>query len=399
MRSLRDATAAERILLSAFARDAGVYDRTGGGHLNRYHLFVDRSLALLRSGGRLGLVLPWGMASDRAAATLRRRLFERCDTDRLVAFENTNAIFPIHRGVRFVLWTATTGRATVATRCRIGERSLDALDQHPPPTAHTWSLSPAFLRRVSGEGLDVPWLRSADDVALVDRLHARWPALASAEGWHVTFGRELNATDDRGWFTPAGAGPRVIDGRHLTPFRLERDRSERRIREEAVPALLARVPAVSRTRLAYRDVASSTNRLTLIAALLPPDVVSTHTVFCLRTALGLDRQRALCALLNSFVANYLVRLRVTTHVSTYLVEALPVPLPSAATCAQLARDAHALERGDDPGGVSAARLQARCAREYGLEAHELAHVLDTFPLVDGAARQAVVEAFAVTSGE
>ena len=41
-----------------------------------------------------------------------------------------------------------------------------------------------------------------------------------------------------------------------------------------------------RSRLAYRDVASSTNRLTLIAAIVPPGVLTTHTLFCSREASG-----------------------------------------------------------------------------------------------------------------
>ena len=72
-------------------------------------------------------------------------------------------------------------------------------------------------------------------------------------------------------------------------------------------------------------MAGATNRLTLIAAILPADCVSTHTVFCLRTPLPISAQHFLCGLFNSFVLNYLVRLRVTTHVTTAIVQRLPVP--------------------------------------------------------------------------
>ena len=37
--------------------------------------------------------------------------------------------------------------------------------------------------------------------------------------------------------------------------------------------------------LAYREVAAATNRLTLIAAILPADTITTHTVFCLKEPL------------------------------------------------------------------------------------------------------------------
>jgi hypothetical protein len=45
--------------------------------------------------------------------------------------------------------------------------------------------------------------------------------------------------------------------------------------------------------------------------------------------LPLEDQRVLCALLNSFVANYLMRLRVNTHVSAALISRLPVPVVRA----------------------------------------------------------------------
>ena len=49
--------------------------------------------------------------------------------------------------------------------------------------------------------------------------------------------------------------------------------------------------------------------------MLPANVVSTHTVFCLKTDLDERSQWCLLGLMNSLVANYLVRLNVTTHVT------------------------------------------------------------------------------------
>ena len=51
-----------------FARDAGVYTAQSSGHANRYQLFAERALALTRRGGRLGLVLPSGLATDHGSA-------------------------------------------------------------------------------------------------------------------------------------------------------------------------------------------------------------------------------------------------------------------------------------------------------------------------------------------
>ena len=165
----------------------------------------------------------------------------------------------------------------------------------------------------------------------------------------------------------------MIDGKHLDSFRLAATAPTRAISRDAAATLLDPRKTFDRTRLAYRDVASATNRLTLIAALLPRGVVSTHTVFCLKTPLGEPDQYCLLALLNSLVANYLVRLQVTTHVTTALMSRLPVPRPAAGSVEfqQLIALARVLER-DGLGNTEAyANLNALVARLYGLSRRSL----------------------------
>ncbi len=146
-------------------------------------------------------------------------------------------------------------------------------------------------------------------------------------------------------------------------------------------------------RLAYRDVASATNRLTLIAAVLPAHCVSTHTLFCLRTPLPSRAQHLLCGLFNSFVVNYLVRLRVTTHVTTGTVERLPIPTvgTAPAACREIAALARLLARRRDPSAL--ARLNARVATLYQLSAAEFEHILATFPLIPAEERHLALKVF------
>jgi hypothetical protein len=156
-----------------------------------------------------------------------------------------------------------------------------------------------------------------------------------------------------------------------------------------------RVPR--RARLAYRDVASATNRLTLIAAIIPARAVTTHTLFCVRTPLPLARQRVLCALLNSYVANYLVRLRVNTHVTVSLISRLPVPtlLPTHRLFARLVACAEALSTGTGPIEEmdEYAETQAISAYLYRLSPSQFEHVLSTFPLVPSQVRQMALDRF------
>lgn len=399
----RDRARREARQLVAFARRSRIYRASGRGHPNRFQLFTERILALTRCGGRIGLVLPWGFASDQGCSALRRHLIEHSDLNTLVGFDNADGLFPIHRSVRFLALTATTGRPTRRIRCRLGERDPHALDSIPDrpaesgPTDFPLVLSPALIERLSGPELAIPDLRTPLDLVIAERLATDIPPLASPSGWNVRFGRELNATDDRAHFRPVcERGLPVVEGKHVYPFRVLVDRCTWSIRPGDAAKLLEAARTFNRPRLAYRDVAGATNQLTLIAAIVPAGTVTTHTLFCLRTRLSISDQQVLCGLLNSYVANYLVRQRVTTHLGVATLSRLPVPRPPANSSAhrELAALAAKLAVCPEPDRDPAhARLQAVAALAYGVTQKEFAHVLSTFPLVAVAAREEAQRSF------
>jgi len=376
-----------------FTRDAGVYSAQSDGHANRYQLFVERAIALTRPGGRIGLVLPSGLATDQGSAPLRRQLLSRCRVDAIVGMDNRRGVFPIHRSVRFLMVTASAGEPTQRIACRLDvddPAELETMAEDSSEARFPVRISPALLERISGPGLAIPTLRAATDLAIVERAAALFPPLGDTEGWAVRFGRELNASDDRGSFQARGLP--VVEGKHIEPFRVALDSVRHRVGAAEARRLL-RSDRHEHPRLAYRDVAGATNRLTLIAAVLPARCVSTHTVYCLRTTLPSHAQHLLCGLFNSFVVNYLVRLRVTTHVTTGTVERLPIPPPEAApaACREIAVLARLLARRASPAAL--ARLNARVAEIYQLSAAEFEHILGTFPLIPRAERDEALRIF------
>jgi hypothetical protein len=386
-------------LLTRFVRQSGVYKACVEGHANQYQLFVERSVSLLKRGGRLGLVVPWGLATDHGSAALRRLLFERCATDAIVGFENSGGIFPIHRGVRFLLLSTSPGGATREVRCRLGERSPAVLDEayagSTPDQAggRGITLTPALLRRLSGPGLAIPYIRRREELQLLERLVAAHPAMADERGWRARFGRELNRSDDKALFARRKTGMPVVEGKHVDPFTVRLEDCSLRIRSTNDLSKSALLDAVGRHRLAYRDVASATNRLTLISAIVPPGAVTVHTLCCLRDPMPLDDQIVLCGLLNSFVANFLVRLWVTTHLGSATVERLPVPRPAAASEAagRLRELGRALLRAGGRDASAAAEVQGLAAMLYGLSPAEFDLVLGSFPLVEEHLRAAAAE--------
>lgn len=388
--------------LLRFVHESGAYTAQSHGHSNRYQLFIERAIALTRPGGRLGLVLPSGLTTDHGNAALRRRLLRDCDVDALVGFDNHAAVFPIHRSLRFVLITATAGGPTRSIACRLGERdpaSLGELGDEPAGTSPWFPvrLTPGLIERLSGVALAIPDLRSPVDVAIVERAAALFRPLGADDGWAAAFGRELNATDDRARFGRPGEGLPVIEGKHVDPFSVRIANCRYSIGRRAL-ALALGGRLITRPRLAYRDIASPTNRLTLIAAILPAGCASTHTVLCLRTPLPLAAQHFLCGLFNSLVVNYFVRMRVTTHVTTAVVERLPIPTKEE--CPSAFRAIAALSRGLTRRWNLEhwVRLQTLAAEIYQLSDNELQHVLDSFPLIPKEDRDRVFREFTSRRG-
>lgn len=372
--------------VTRFIRESGLYEASGRGHVNLYQPFVERALDLARTGGQIGLVLPWGLASDDGAAELRARLLDRCRVSTLIGLDNAGGIFDVHRGVRFLAVVASPGGRTDELPMIGGVSSLREIerlchDDREQPDARR--ISRGTLSASGGAQRRIPDVRRDGDVALLDHVCGRWPALGSASGWRVEFGRELNVTDDRDAFGDRGLP--VIEGKHIQPFVTDVTAPRHRITEAAARAALPS-RAFEHARLAYRDVSAVSNRQSLIAAVIPAKVVTTHTLFCLKTQLDLDAQHFLCACFNSYVLNAVVRLLMGGHLTTSLVESLPVP-PWTGSRRQrrIAALTRRLSSRGPHSGVSG-RVQGLVAAEYGVDGPTFDDILRRFPLVPEAER-------------
>ena len=390
-----DGAAAGTTELLAFISGSGQFRLQGRGHSNLYQLFAERGLSLLKPGGRAGMILPAGFGTDQAGGLLRQYFFDRTVVDTYTTLENRGGIFPIHRALKFLLITFTNSGRTVALPSRTAVRSADVLDRVPDSgeSGHEVRLPIELIARMSGAGLAVPEIRTPLDLEIASSIAFRVPASADPEGWGIHFGRELNATDDRHHFVD-GPGLPVIEGKHVRPFAVDTERATSRVPLATAVRLLDGATTFMRRRLAYRDVASASNRMTLIAAIVPAKTITTHTVFCLKESLDEDAQLFLCALFNSFVANYLIRMRVGTHVTAAIVAQLPLPRPPAASRAFRTIVAGARTLAVENDLPTVARLNATVAQLYGLNTRQFGHVLETFPLVEAETREHARRSFA-----
>jgi hypothetical protein len=375
--------------LTRFSRESGCFRFQSGGHANLYQLFTERMLQLAAPGGRVGILTPSGLFSDHGCAELRRHLLGRMNVDSLIMFDNREAVFPIHRSVRFAVFTATKGPAARELRTRAGVRDPAALDDVPDEgdvPGHV-AIPLTLINRFSRDDLAVPDLRTDADRALLAHVVSTIPPLADPRGWNARVGRELNATDDRRYFSASGLP--VLEGKAIDPFRVNVAAAAAFIDPSTLARVFGARVTAARARLGYREVAASTNALTLIAAMIPARVVTTHTIFCVKQPDDPEVHLFLCGIFNSYVANWLVRLRGSTHVPASLIHELPVPAPAATD--PLFLEIRDLAKAAPNDRAGRANLQAAVAELYRLSPEQFSHLLGTFPLVPERDRDAALE--------
>jgi hypothetical protein len=169
-------------------------------------------------------------------------------------------------------------------------------------------------------------------------------------------------------------------------------------------------------RLGFRDIARSTDARTMIAAILPRAVFAGNTLNLVESPEH-TTTLFLSAVMNSFAADYILRLKVTAHCNMFYIYQLPVPrltrkdaafAPIVERAARLICTtpefddlAKEVGLGSHRNGVKDPAKRARIRAEldglvahlYGLTEDEFAYILTTFPLVDQSVKDAALQAY------
>ncbi|HVY13961.1 MAG TPA: hypothetical protein VHB27_01945 [Rhodopila sp.] len=347
--------------------------RGASGSLDLYRLFAERALSLAAEDGTIGLVLPSAFHANAGAARLRRHYLDSTRIDWCLSFENRSRWFDIDSRFKFDLIVARRPGPTHALRCGFYLGHLAEVEE----SGRTMTYPRGFLDAAGGVHLTPPELRGVKDLRLAERLYTN-PVRFGAwcEARRIRFGCDLHMTADAALFRPAGEGGLVLhEGKTFHQFTTFWDTEPRySVNEEALRPAIA--TASRHVRLAFRDIARSNDERTMIACLAPAGTVFGHTATVEQAPWARDPTDAalLCAVLNSFPFDWLIRQKAATHLSLYLLNDLPMP---ALTPAQATFLASAATRGVPP-PAERARMDAVVAHGYGLDRAHYARLLAGF---------------------
>ena len=178
-----------------YADSAHPFQHQGSADLNLYKLFLETAYALLRSGGRIGFLIPSGLYSDHGTGALRDLFLGRCRWEWLFGFENREGVFPIDSRFKFNPIIVEKGGHTEAIRTAFMRRSLDDWERAEEiATPYTR----AQVTQFSPKSRAILEIQSKRDLKILEKIYANAVLLGDEgpDGWGVQYGTEFHMTND-----------------------------------------------------------------------------------------------------------------------------------------------------------------------------------------------------------
>ena len=350
---------------------------TTGGNLDLFRLFAERNMELTAADGSVGVLLPSAFHANEGTTGIRRLYLQHTDLRWCLSFENRRRIFDIDSRFKFDLIVAHRPGPTRSLRCGFYLESIE--DATNKDKIMNYDLS--FLEQTGGSNLTPLELRGTGGLRIAETMFACPDRLADwCADRHIRFGNDLHMTADSRHFQPAGAASLILhEGKTIHRYTDCRDSKPRySVAPEALKPAVAE--AATHSRLVFRDIARSNDERTMIACIAPPGTVFGHTATVEKAPWARDIMDALvlCALFNSFPFDWLVRQKTATHLSLYLLNALPVPDFTARERRFLTSAVLRISCTGGGDSADSAAIDAIVARAYGLNRAQYEHLLGEF---------------------
>jgi len=417
-----------------------------GNKPNLYCLFTEQCKNLLRKGGYCGIVIPSGIYSDLGTRQLREMLFEQSKITGLFCFENRKEIFEgVHRSFKFVVLSFEKGGSTIKFPTSFMRHDVEELVHFPQ--YGSVNISVDLIKRLSPNSFSIIEFKNEQEISISEAV-SNYPLLGGeTSGWNIElYGEEMNMTRSSGNFLTQPAKFVLYEGGMIWHFTNKFSDArywinEKDIKEDFLSKKVKRIEGLNEQpknlkndyetyRLAIRKIASNTNERTLITTIIPKYAIAGNSLTVNfpfqhdkkkynELNFGNDELFVLTSILNSYVADYILRARVTTNLNLFFLYQLPVPRlnpqdkwykPIVARAARLIctteefaelwEEVMGNKWSEDKAATQEyernklrAELDGIIAHIYGLTEEEFAYILSTFPIVPQAQKVATQNAY------
>lgn len=387
------------------------------GEPDLYVAFTELLYKLTRVGGHGALLIPAGLIRSLSTETLRRALVEGTDDLAFTIMENRARHFAIDTRFKFLVvnYRRKASSSKALAEVKIGHAIANSERVIAAPQVRLSLKDIEHLR----SDLTLPEVRSAEEWHLFKKMQNNGAVISSEDSpWYPEFCREIDMTHGRRYFVkrPEKGCLPVIEGRMVQPHRLGckshvsgEGRSavwynlppghSRVAPQFWLPLRVASAEASRRSRrlrAGFCDITGQTNERSMMAALIPPEVICGNKVptISFPNDPSDDRLFLWLAIVNSLPFDWLLRRIVTTTVNYFVLLSLRLPnldinsLP-AQRLIGIARKLHELDQSKNSSFDNVWRMaELRCeadvlaARAYGCSGDDLRLMLQDFPLLD-----------------
>lgn len=183
---------------SCLVRNSGHYPLCGRGDVNTYSIFAELNRSLINSHGRVGCIVPSGIATDDTTKYFFQDLMDTRSLVSLYDFENRRGIFTgVHRSYKFCLLTLTSqDRPTDkgADFLFFAHEVSDLNDKN-----RKFSLSAQEIKLLNPKTRTCPIFRSHIDASLTKEIYQNSIVISDVEP-PIRFQPKIDMTDEVGKF-------------------------------------------------------------------------------------------------------------------------------------------------------------------------------------------------------
>jgi hypothetical protein len=193
---------------SHIARNSGRFPLCGTGDINTYAIFAETNRMLINNRGRVGCIVPSGIATDDTTKFFFQSLVSSQSLASVYDFENRDAIFQgVHRSYKFCLltMTGTESRGSQGTEFVFFAQQVEDLRDDD----RRFKLSAEEIALLNPNTRTCPVFRTERDAEVTKAIYRRVPVLireGKAKGepevnpWGIGFKRMIDMANDSGLF-------------------------------------------------------------------------------------------------------------------------------------------------------------------------------------------------------
>lgn len=303
-----------------------VNGKKASSDLNLYKVSLERFTQLAKPNAQFSILVPDNFATDNGSTGLRHLVLDDYNLQEFLSFANRRKIFPaVDERYKFAVLTFNRDNKNDDGKFKAFFYKLDLDLLNNNSSKLNYSIS--FLKQMEPERYAMIEAHNQDLLDLFEKLRLTYKPLRDSN--LIKLGNDFHRTNDADKFInkeeASSTDLPLYEGKYMNQFQIFPSKIAYRINQDNAKAKLGDDYHFS--RISLRSVASSTNKRSLIATLLPANSVATNSLNIQKDPQKMkDREKLFfLGFLNSYVFDFVLRQLISININQIYLKQLPLP--------------------------------------------------------------------------